>query len=124
MLSLGVRPNDRNVSGPRFQGDQHRQLLRARRERPRGCRSADKRDDSRRFIRPPIVDGGQPSLEPVADGVLVQAEQPRDLLDRVVPVDLHQPGVGMAMAHPSARLLPGQAFGQPGIGVRGVTRNT
>src|SRR5262249_59176594 len=26
--------------------------------------------------RPPVVDGGQPSLEPVADGVLVQFEQP------------------------------------------------
>src|SRR6266404_3513941 len=58
--------------------------------------------------RPTVVDGWQPLLEPVADGVLVHPEQPRDLLDRVVAVDLHQPGVGMANAHPSARLLSGQ----------------
>jgi hypothetical protein len=35
-------------------------------------------------------------------------------------VDLHQLGVGMTITHLSIRLVPCQALGQPGIGVRGI----
>jgi hypothetical protein len=43
---------------------------------------------------------------------------------KIAPVTLWQPGVGMAITHPSPRLLAGQALGQPRIGIRGVPSHT
>jgi hypothetical protein len=36
----------------------------------------------------------------------MDAEQPRDFLNRVIPVDFHEAGIGMAIAHSSTRILP------------------
>src|SRR6266404_4066357 len=53
--------------------------------------------------RPSIVDGRQPMFEPVANGVLVDVEQPRNVLHRIITVNLHKPRIGMSRAH---RLTP------------------
>jgi len=74
--------------------------------------------------RPSIVDGRQALLQPAADRVLMDAEPPRDVLHRIVPMNLYQPGVGMANPHPSAPLMPSQALWQPRIGVRSIASNT
>src|SRR5262249_26574110 len=37
------------------------------------------------------------------NGVLMDAEQPRNVLHRIIPVNLHKPRIGMSRAH---RLMP------------------
>src|SRR5207245_953544 len=63
--------------------------------------------------RPPIVDALQPIPKPTANRILVDPEQPRDFLHRVVAVGLDEPGIGTAAAHSLLRPLSGQAFRQP-----------
>jgi hypothetical protein len=49
--------------------------------------------------RSSIIDRGQAILEPVGDGILVHAERPRYVLDRVAPMNLHEPGIQPADSH-------------------------
>jgi hypothetical protein len=56
---------------------------------------------------PVIVDGRQFLLQPISDGVLMKAEQPRNFLYRIIPMDLHEPRIGVAIAHSSTLPLPG-----------------
>jgi hypothetical protein len=74
--------------------------------------------------RTSVVDDRQPLFDPVfADRVLVQTEQPRDLLHRVNPVDLHRPGIGMAVAILSPAVAQ-SGFGRPRLACEVSRANT
>ena len=49
--------------------------------------------------RPSIVDGRQALLQPAAHRVLMDAEQPRNVLHRIVSVNLYEPGIGVSRTH-------------------------
>src|SRR6266487_2071900 len=53
---------------------------------------------------PPTIDGRQPLFQPTPNSVLMNAEQTRDFLHRIIPVNLDQPWIRASRAQGSTRV--------------------
>jgi hypothetical protein len=48
---------------------------------------------------PAIIDGSQPVLQPLCDGVFMDSEDPGGFLNRIAPVKLDATGIGPTFGH-------------------------